>query len=47
MSEELDSIRQALDRHTTREKRRAAEQQEREELLARGDAGRKVKQVGR
>ncbi|GIL74007.1 hypothetical protein Vretimale_5062 [Volvox reticuliferus] len=44
VSEELDSIRQALDRHTRRESRREAEQREREELLARGEVGRKIKQ---
>ncbi|EFJ49694.1 Qb-SNARE, Bos1/Membrin family [Volvox carteri f. nagariensis] len=44
VSEELDSIRQALDRHTSRESRRAAEQRERDELLARGEVGRKIKQ---
>ncbi|GLC45554.1 hypothetical protein PLESTB_001205600 [Pleodorina starrii] len=44
VSEELDSIRHALDRHTGRESRRAAEQREREELLARGESGRRAKQ---
>ncbi|GLI61414.1 hypothetical protein VaNZ11_003609 [Volvox africanus] len=44
VSEELDSIRHALERHTRRESRREAEQREREELLDRGESGRKAKQ---
>ncbi|GFR51312.1 hypothetical protein Agub_g13677 [Astrephomene gubernaculifera] len=44
VSEELDSIRRALERQTHRESRRAAEQRDREELLERGEAGRRAKQ---
>jgi len=42
--EEVDVIRRALDRYGTREQRRAAEREDREELLARGEAGRRAKQ---
>ncbi|PNH08898.1 Membrin-11 [Tetrabaena socialis] len=44
VSEELDNMRQALERNSSRESRRAAEQRDREELLARGEMGRKAKQ---
>ncbi|KXZ49514.1 MEMB1 protein [Gonium pectorale] len=44
VSEELDTIRRAMDRQTSRESRRAAEAREREELLSRGEMGRRAKQ---
>ncbi|KAG2483470.1 hypothetical protein HYH03_017653 [Edaphochlamys debaryana] len=44
VSEELDLIRTALDRHSSRENRRVAEQRDREELFVRGEAGRRAKQ---
>ncbi|KAJ9513113.1 Qb-snare protein, Bos1/Membrin family [Haematococcus lacustris] len=41
--EEVDAIRRTLDKYGSREQRRAAEQAERQELLARADAGRRAK----
>mgnify|MGYP001807350188 CR=1 FL=1 len=45
VSEELDTLRVAMDRHGSRESKRAAEARDREELLGRADAGRRAKQV--
>ncbi|KAG2446607.1 hypothetical protein HYH02_008592 [Chlamydomonas schloesseri] len=44
VSEELDTLRAALERHGSRESKRAAEARDREELLGRADAGRRAKQ---
>lgn len=44
VSEEVHVLRMSLDKWGSREQRRLAEQQEREELLSRADAGRRVKQ---
>ncbi|PNW75936.1 hypothetical protein CHLRE_12g554200v5 [Chlamydomonas reinhardtii] len=44
VSEELDTLRVAMDRHGSRESKRAAEARDREELLGRADAGRRAKQ---
>ncbi len=43
MVEEADAIRRALEKYSTRERRRAAETAEREELFQRADAGRRGK----
>ena len=44
VSEEVHLLRTSLDKWGSREQRRMVEQQDREELLSRADAGRRVKQ---